>query len=232
MPDQLDFDPSVDYYRELGVSERATADEIKRVYRQLARRYHPDSTGGDKTKESRFKAISVAYDVVGNPQRRKHYDAIRAGHADRADHAHPESIFDFWFGRPPDPEPAPFYPTTSPFEDFDGRHCAETLASDGSLLLVEGVDVHSEVAISFDLAILGTTVTIATLEAKAEVKIPPGSSSGRKLRLRGKGLRSVSGLQGDHHITVQIQVPAVDLDDETKRLVAQLAARLKKVQRR
>ena len=234
-PDQLDFDPRLDYYRELGVHEKSSAEEIKRVYRQLARQYHPDSTGGDKAKESRFKAISVAYEVVGDPLRRKRYDDIRDFRGVPAPQAGPPSrgqydnIFDFFgFGQPPEPEPEsePYHHTTSPFDGFDGHHTSETLASDGSLLRVEGVDVHTEVVIPFDLAMLGTTVTVATLDAKADVKIPAGSSSGRKLRLRGKGLRNPAGLQGDHQITVQIAIPAV-LDDEDRQLVAHLAARLK-----
>src|SRR3954471_1400019 len=79
MPQQIDFDPSVDYYKALGVTQAATADEIKRAYRKLAKANHPDSTGGDKAKESRFKDISNAYDVLCDEKKRTLYDQIRAG---------------------------------------------------------------------------------------------------------------------------------------------------------
>src|SRR5215813_14598354 len=79
MPQQIDFDPNVDYYKALGVAKEATADEIKKAYRKLAKAYHPDSTGGDKAKESRFKDISNAYDVLGDAKKRAMYDEIRAG---------------------------------------------------------------------------------------------------------------------------------------------------------
>src|ERR1041384_8272472 len=79
MPQQIDFDPSVDYYKALGVPQGASAEEIKRAYRKLAKANHPDSTGGDKAKESRFKDISNAYDVLGDAKKRALYDEIRAG---------------------------------------------------------------------------------------------------------------------------------------------------------
>src|SRR4029450_10791996 len=66
-----------DFYKVLGVSKTAEADEIKKAYRKLARQYHPDSNSGDAKAEAKFKEISEAYDVLGDAKKRKEYDEAR-----------------------------------------------------------------------------------------------------------------------------------------------------------
>ena len=68
-----------DYYEVLGVSKTATADEIKKAYRKLAVKYHPDKNPGDKEAEEKFKEAAEAYDVLSDPQKRQRYDQF--GHA-------------------------------------------------------------------------------------------------------------------------------------------------------
>ena len=66
-----------DYYRVLGVSDTASQKDIRSAYRKLSRQYHPDANPGDKAAEERFKEVSAAYDVVGDPEKRKEYDEVR-----------------------------------------------------------------------------------------------------------------------------------------------------------
>jgi molecular chaperone DnaJ len=75
MAQQIDFDPRADYYKALGVGEKASADEIKKAYRKLARENHPDRNPNDAAAEERFKDIQGAYDVLSDPDKRKAYDS-------------------------------------------------------------------------------------------------------------------------------------------------------------
>ena len=255
MPAQIDFDPSVDYYKVLGVSQKATADEIKKAYRKLAKANHPDSTGGDKVKEKRFKEISNAYDVLGDEKKKKQYDAIRAGgfrpdlggggqytYTSRGGGG--PGVFDlgdlfsqFFSGAAQARGPGGRVRVEHVDMDDgysrrranseDAEFVSKVRASDGSWLRVEGNDVHSDVRISFDRAMLGTVATVATVDGKAEVKVPPGTSSGRKLRLRGKGVTDRSGRPGDHYVTVHIDVPK-DLDEDAKKLLISLVQKVRK----
>ena len=86
-------------------------------------------------------------------------------------------------------------------------------ASDGSELTLRGVHLYSDLRVSFDKAMTGTVAQVPTRSGSAKVKIPAGSNSGIKLRLKGKGMRSSSGKVGDHFVTVHIDVPKVETEE-------------------
>jgi DnaJ-class molecular chaperone len=264
---QIDFDPHLDYYKALGVDAKASNDEIKKAYRKLAKQYHPDSTGGDKAKESRFKEASAAYDVLGDAKKRAQYDEIRAMGGGRGGRA---GGFQGGF---PGGFPGGFTPGAGAGgngqvwdlgdlfaqmfqsggaqraggrrsvrfdqmgDDDDGwvfetrgggppgaSSRADVRASDGSTLTVKGTDVYSDVRVSFQAAILGTVAEVPTIDGVSSVKIPPGTSSGKKLRLRGKGVAGPAG-PGDHYVSVQIDVPG-NLDDKARKLLHDLTSHL------
>jgi molecular chaperone DnaJ len=262
MAQQIDFDPNLDFYKSLGLTDKASADEIKKQYRKLAKQYHPDSTGGDKAKETRFKEISNAYDVLGDAKKKKLYDEIRSGAYRQPgmgrgpggatytyDTSGGPGVFDLndLFGQffsqaqgaaPRGRRGGAQAPSQADFEGAfrsqgqrapvdDTELTSKVQASDGTWLETKGADVYSDIRIPFDRAILGTVATVSTIDGKAEVKVPAGTASGKKLRLRGKGIPDRSGQPGNHYVTVQIDVPG-DLDEESKKLLVQLVQRLRK----
>jgi DnaJ-class molecular chaperone len=257
----LDFDPNVDHYKVLGVEPGASSADIKKAYRKLAKANHPDSTGGDKKKEARFKEISSAYEVLGDETKRKQYDEIReqirSGGFRSAGPRGPggggPQVFDlsdlfaqFFSGQ--QGRGGAVHIDVDDMDDFgprmrqaQGRARAharsahvvaepapsrQVRAHDGSWLTIKGSDVHSDVRLPFQDAILGTVRDIATVDGTAKMKIPPGTSSGVKLRLRGKGVAGPGGEPGDHYVTVQVDLPK-DLDDEGRRLLNELVTHLK-----
>lgn len=251
-----------DPYTALGVDPDASTEEIKKAYRRLARQYHPDTTGGDAAKEQRFKEISQAYDIVGDPEKRAQYDAMHRGRGPgaRGGFSAGGDVFDLGdlfsqvFGAGPSPGhvESRVYPGAEGFAQafeasgfpFPGGHPGtrsrtserrarseakerKIRAHDGSMLVERGGDVYSDARIDFDRAILGAVVEVPTLTGKASVKVPPGTSSGVVLRLKGKGRRRADGRRGDHLVTVQIDVPG-NLDEEATKLLVKLMKRVRK----
>ena len=237
-----------DLYKILGVDEKAGAAEIKKAFRDLAKKNHPDRTGGDKTKEQRFKEINAAYEVLSDPKRRQQYDAMRHG-GFSAEGGMPdfsafqgidgiEELFGSIFGGRGGPGGSRVVYETRPFGGFGGGGsifdftqtarpsrpappAEETVRTrTGHPVTKRGDDIHSEVEVSLDEAILGAKVEVPTLDGHVTISIPPGSSSGRQLRLRGKGV----GGRGNHYVSVKIVVPE-SVDARTEELVRELARR-------
>jgi curved DNA-binding protein len=253
-----------DYYEILGVSRDASPEDIRRAYRTLARRYHPD-VNKEAGAEDRFKEIGEAYEVLSNEERRREYDnpspRYQQGNGDvRVDFGSGDfgDIFESMFGgrtrgggfggfggfssRGSDQEATlevslqeaakggrrritlgdgRDYEVNIPAGVRDGqiiRLAGEGAAGPGGgppgdLLLrvrvrpdprfrVEGRDLHTEVAVAPWEAVLGAEVEVPTLDGISRVKVPPGSSCGRRLRLRGQGIAG-----GDLYARVKIVVP-------------------------
>ena len=200
-----------DYYEILGIDKKASAAEIKKAYRKLAMKYHPDKTKGDKGLEDRFKKISEAYAVLSDPEKRKQYDTY--GSADFQQRYTQEDIFknvdlgdilkEFGFGGGRGGFSASFgqagprgqggFSGGNPFFQSRGGGFGQQQARPRT----PGKDLEYEIPLTLDELINGTKKTITISQggtAKAiEVTIPKGLTKGKKIRLPGKGEISPDG---------------------------------------
>jgi curved DNA-binding protein len=327
-----------DYYQALGVAPNASEDEIRKAFRQLARKYHPDVAKDQRSAEEKFKQINEAYEVLGDPAKRKKYDTLgahwrdgagfrpppgggarhraygssRGGPADfdfqfdgtgfsdffeqffgsraGAAHSHTEDFTGF-SERGQDVEAdlmvtleEAFHGATRPIslrlqspcercqgtgrlqraacptcngtgetshaENYQvkippgvrpgqrlrlpGRgHAGVGQGPAGDLYLrvrlaphpefrVEDNDLYHELDLAPWEAVLGAAISVPTLTGPIQIKVPPGSQRGHRLRLRGHGLRLKSGGRGDLFVVLQIQPPA-QVTDAERSLWQQLA---------
>jgi DnaJ-class molecular chaperone len=287
-----------DLYKTLGVAKTASDDEVRKAYRRLAKTCHPDTNPGDKAAEERFKAISRAYAILGEPAKRKRYDrgqidadgnergpqgfpfgagrqrGYNAGSETRGpfgragfDFSHSpgggggfanfEDILGDLFGgasragggtrggqaRQPSGEDMKLAVTVD-FLDAakgakrrvglpDGRHLDVTIpagveagqvlrlkgqgvAGGDALVEVqvtphagfrrEGLDIHLDQSVPLALAINGGKVTVPTIDGNVAVSVPPWTSSGKTLRLKGRGINK-GGHRGDQMVRLELELP-------------------------
>jgi curved DNA-binding protein len=268
-----------DLYSVLGVARTASEDEIRRAYRKLAHKFHPDKNPGNKKAEERIKEINAAYEVLSDKKKRALYDefgdvALRTGFdAEKARQARqwagrgrvPEGeTFDFdlgeifgeFFGGGPRRRGARRAPEevvalvevdlaqavrgTEVSMRIPGRDAPFTVrippgADDGSRLRVrggvpgraggppgdlvlemrvrphphfrrEGLDLHLRLPVTVDEAYNGAVVAAPTPDGAVNLRVPPRSQNGQKLRLRGKGVAR-GGQRGDLYVELDVRVP-------------------------
>jgi molecular chaperone DnaJ len=196
-----------DFYQVLGVSKDVSESELKKTYRSLARKFHPDSNPDDASAESRFKEISEAYSVLSDPQQRAEYDQIRAMQAGRPRFTAGggsggfDDVFGGMFGG------APRGAHSADFGDlFSGLFGAGQGGYPGYREPTKGRDVISRVTLELPTALRGTEISLEGPGGKKiTARVPAGVKDGQKVRLRGKGHPSPDGGKpGDVIITVGV----------------------------
>lgn len=201
-----------DFYGTLGVSREASAEEIKKAYRKLARQHHPDKNPGDAAAEQRFKDVSEAHSVLSDPEQRQQYDAIRAmGSGARFSGSTAdggggfEDIFGGLFNQgAPGPSGGRFGGGAGPdFADLFGGMGDRFGGRFGGA--PQGADRTAKTTISFKGAVRGTTVGLRESNGSViDVRIPAGIKEGQKVRVKGKGQQGPGGA-GDLLVEVAVQ---------------------------
>jgi DnaJ-class molecular chaperone len=196
---------SEDPYKTLGVSTKASQEEIQKAYRSLAKKLHPDLNPGNRDAEEQFKSVASAYDLLSDPDKRARFDR---GEIDASGVERPRQRFYRDFADAGG-EAHP-YASQEGYADFEGVDdiLSEILGrrARGPLRL-RGQDVLYRLPIDFLDALNGATKRITLAEGKElNVTIPPGTRDGQVLRLRGNGRPGVGGGEpGDALITVEVR---------------------------
>ena len=231
----LPKDEKMEYYKLLGISKTATPDEIKKAYRKLALKHHPDRNPGNKDAEEQFKKISEAYAVLSDPEKRKQYDTY--GSADFHQRFSQEDIFrgsnlndilrEFGFnlggmggmggfsgmgGRTSfrssgGGSPFDFFSQQQAGPQSFGGSCG---GSCNSQRPTKGNDLTMDLSVSLEDILHGAEKTIVMRHTgkseKVSVKVPPGIEEGKKLRISGHGSPSpMGGAAGDLFLKIHLQ---------------------------
>jgi curved DNA-binding protein len=217
-----------DYYKTLGVDKKATKDEIKRTYRQLALKFHPDRNPGDKQAEEKFKEINEAYQVLSDPEKRSRYDQLGASYSQWQRTGQSPGSFNWedWFT--PSQGPGGVRVEVGDLEDILGmsglggfsEFFRRIFGDFGPRQATGQTYPNSErvnqgsysrqrptfeqpVTIGLYEAYKGTTRRIEVNGRKLEIKIPPGSKSNTKIRVAGV-ISSPNGQKGDLYLIVKV----------------------------
>ena len=220
-----------DYYDILGVSKSASADEIKKKFRKLALKYHPDRNPGDSKAEAKFKEISEAYEVLGDKEKRAKYDQF-GKYWQQTGQSQPQG----WSGTSVNTDFGGFdFSQYGNFEDFinellgrfstsgtaytgtnrsysynsanDSRTTSSGFSNFGNFdNSTVGADREANLSLTYSEAFRGTTKKMNLGNSIIDVRIPPGAKPGSKIRLKGKGqYNPYSKQQGDLYLKISLQ---------------------------
>lgn len=192
-----------DYYQVLGVNKSASDKDIKKAYRQMAKKYHPDANPDDPGAETRFKEVNEAYEVLSDPEKRAQYDRFGPDFAryqqfqQQPGGGYGGTYTNVDFGE------SPFGDI---FESIFGGFGRTSTRGTRTQTRVAGRDMEHRVSVSLREAYEGTTRQILKGDRRINVNIPAGAATGTKVRLGGEGEPGVAGgVPGDLYLIVEVE---------------------------
>ncbi len=208
-----------DYYKVLGVDKNATAEEIKKAYRKLAMKYHPDKNPGNKQAEEHFKEINEANEVLSDPQKRSHYDQLSNSYQSwQQDGNNPNSFrWEDLFNNPQYTTRTTRVNNMDDFGDMFGGGFSDFFNAffgnarprnqrrrTSTRRVVQPQTYQQPVTISFWEAYQGTRRLLQFDNKKIEVNIPAGVKTGSKVRISGAGPRQSNGIGADIFLLITV----------------------------
>ncbi len=198
-----------DYYKILGVDKTASADEIKKAYRKLARKHHPDVNPNDKTAESKFKELQEAYDILKDEKKRKEYDELGSNYFNfkNAGAGQGQGQYNYNYSGSNNSGFNYNYNNAGGGEGFNFEDIFSDLFNRSGKKQgpTKGSNLNASLEISVIESVKGTERIINLNGEKIKIKIPAGIQDGGKIKLSGKGSAGFNGGDnGDLYITISV----------------------------
>lgn len=190
------------YYETLGVSKTASDKEIKQAFRKLAKKYHPDANPNDPSAEGKFKEINEAYEVLSDTEKRAQYDQFGSAYQQFGGSRNGGGYY-----TNVNTQDTPFGDILeSLFSNFGRSERGRSQQEQPFDFRADGRDLEQKVTISLQEAYTGTTRLVSKGSRKVKVTIPPGATTGTRVRLGGEGeAGSYGGRSGDLYLIVEVE---------------------------
>ncbi|XRE44517.1 DnaJ-class molecular chaperone CbpA [Tenacibaculum discolor] len=199
----------IDYYKVLGINKKATAADIKKAYRKLARKYHPDTNPNDEEAKKKFQQINEANEVLSNPENRKKYDEYGENwqHAEAYEEAKKQRASQSGFGR------GGAYQQYSS-SDFDGTDFSDFFnaafgggrSSGRRTAQFRGQDFNASLQLNIRDVYTSQKQVLTVNDKKIRITIPAGVENGQTIKIKGHGGEGINGgPKGDLYITFDIK---------------------------
>ena len=209
-----------DYYKVLGVDRKATPEEIKKTFRKLAMKYHPDQNKDNKQAEEKFKEINEAYEVLSDPKKRERYDQLGSSYQQWQQHGGNPGSFNWneWSstpgGRAQQVNPEDFGDIFGGFSDFfrvifggmpaAGQAQTRRPGAQQTAQARPPANYQQKVQITLEEAYNGTQRLLQINNRRIEVKIPAGSRNGTKVRVAGAGPATPYSQGADIYLVIEV----------------------------